>query len=52
MERSYRRFSEAAREAGVSRIYGGIHWRFDVIAGFKQGRDLGEYVADHFFLAS
>lgn len=30
-------------EAAESRIYGGIHWRFDAEAGKKQGRDVAQY---------
>ncbi len=47
--RSFRSFSDAAREAGVSRIYGGIHWDFDNEDGLACGRKVGEYVARHFF---
>ena len=49
--RTFKRFSEAADEAGKSRIYGGIHWEFDNSEGLACGRALGEYVADHFLLA-
>ena len=34
----------AAEEAGMSRIYGGIHWQFDNVEGLNVGRHLGEYV--------
>ncbi len=34
----------AAEEAGMSRIYGGIHWQFDNREGLNVGRRLGEYV--------
>jgi membrane-associated phospholipid phosphatase len=34
----------AAEEAGMSRIYGGIHWQFDNIDGLQVGGNLGEYV--------
>lgn len=36
----------AAEEAGVSRIYGGIHYRFDVDAGLALGRSVGRYVLE------
>jgi hypothetical protein len=36
----------AAVEAGVSRIYGGIHYRFDVDAGLAMGREVGRYVLE------
>jgi membrane-associated phospholipid phosphatase len=42
--RSFTRFSDAAEEAGQSRIYGGIHWQFDNQAGLASGTALGEYV--------
>jgi membrane-associated phospholipid phosphatase len=48
--RSFGRFSAAAEEAGMSRIYGGIHWSFDNSAGLTSGRDLGDYVSRHFLL--
>jgi hypothetical protein len=35
----------AAEEAGMSRIYGGIHWKFDNVDGLKVGKTLGEYVS-------
>src|SRR5262249_12597944 len=39
----------AAKEAGQSRIYAGIHWSFDKAAGENLGRKVGQYVVDHFF---
>lgn len=32
-----------AREAAESRIYGGIHYRFDAEVGIEQGNNIGEY---------
>lgn len=43
--RSYNSFSEAAEEAGMSRIYGGIHWAWDN----TDGATLGANVADNTF---
>jgi hypothetical protein len=37
-------FREAAKEAGMSRLYGGIHYRFDNENGAEAGRRLGEYI--------
>jgi len=34
----------AAFDAAISRIYGGIHYRFDANAGLALGRAIGEYV--------
>ena len=42
VERSYGSFSEAATEACMSRIYGGIHW---IYAG-TDGVEMGEALAD------
>jgi len=42
--RSYLSFSEMANEVAESRIYGGIHFRFDQIAGQAVGRNVGNYV--------
>jgi len=38
--RSYSSFSEAAAEAGMSRIYGGIHYSFDNTGGLALGADV------------
>jgi hypothetical protein len=46
VERSWSTLSEAANEAGQSRIYGGIHWQFDNRAGLFCGRRLADYVFD------
>jgi membrane-associated phospholipid phosphatase len=46
--RSYTSFSQAAAENGASRIYLGIHWQFDNVAGQAQGRDIADYVFRHF----
>jgi len=42
--RSFTSFSQAAAEAGQSRIYGGIHFQYDNQAGLATGRALGEHV--------
>ncbi len=44
--RSFTSFRQAADEAAISRMYGGIHYRAAVEIGVKQGRDLGKFVAD------
>lgn len=46
--RSFTSFSQAAEEAGQSRIYGGIHWQYDNVAGLASGRALGEHVFFNF----
>ncbi|MGB6151260.1 MAG: vanadium-dependent haloperoxidase, partial [Pricia sp.] len=44
--RSFESFRQAADEAAISRMYGGIHYRAAIEVGVKQGRDLGNYVVD------
>lgn len=44
--RSFTSFNQAADEAAISRMYGGIHYRVAVEIGVKQGRDLGEFIVD------
>ena len=46
VSRSYASFSEAAAEAGMSRIYGGIHFMSANTQGLASGARLGEYVFD------
>ncbi len=42
--RSYKSFTEAANEAGISRLYGGIHFRAAIEQGLEQGRCIGAKV--------
>ncbi len=42
--RSYTSFSQAAAEAEESRVYGGIHFQFDVVAGSLAGAAVGQEV--------
>jgi hypothetical protein len=46
--RNYSSLSQAIQENGISRIYLGIHWRFDMTAGIAQGTAIGNYIANHF----
>ncbi len=48
VQRAFNSFSEAAEEAGVSRIYGGIHFNFDNVAGLEAGRAIGNLVVGRF----
>ncbi len=48
-DRTFRSFTQAAEESGMSRIYGGIHFSFDNTAGLKSGGQIGRYVASKFF---
>jgi hypothetical protein len=51
VQRSFNRFTDAAKEAGKSRIYAGIHWSYDCAIGEAVGRKVGQYVVDHYFQA-
>jgi membrane-associated phospholipid phosphatase len=42
--RSFNGFQAAATEAGLSRIYGGVHTRLDHLAGLELGRDVARFV--------
>ena len=42
-ERSFSSFSEAAMECSLSRVYLGIHFRYDSIEGNRLGREIGEF---------
>jgi PAP2 superfamily len=44
--RAFNSFGEAAREVGISRLYGGIHYRRGNEAGLKNGEQVGLYVAE------
>ena len=46
--RSFSSFSSAAAEAGMSRIYGGIHWQFDNTDALQAGTSLGHYVFENY----
>lgn len=42
--RSFTSFRQAAAEAAISRLYGGIHYRMAIEEGITQGRKVGELV--------
>ena len=46
--RSFNAFSEAAWEASVSRVYLGIHFRYDSEEGYALGTNVGEYACENF----
>jgi hypothetical protein len=48
--RSYVSLDACADEVGMSRIYGGIHYRFDNKDGQRSGRAVANYIGDHFLL--
>jgi membrane-associated phospholipid phosphatase len=42
--RSFTSFRQAAEEASVSRVYGGIHYRSGCVNGNKQGKKIAEVI--------
>jgi membrane-associated phospholipid phosphatase len=48
--RSFAGFSAALTEIGMSRIWAGFHWSFDVTAGEALGQSVGDYVFQNFLL--
>jgi hypothetical protein len=48
VERSFASFSAAAAEASQSRIFAGVHFRSDLTSGDRLGRDVADFVLDHF----
>ena len=48
VERSFTSFSAASEEATLSRIFAGQHFRSDLTAGHRLGRDVADFVSDHF----
>lgn len=46
--RSFNNFSEAGLEAAMSRVYLGIHFRYDSEEGYKLGTKIGQYANDNF----
>jgi hypothetical protein len=45
--RSFTNMTQAIRENAESRLYLGIHWRFDLEAGIQSGLGIGEFVVDN-----
>ena len=46
--RSFQSFSAAADEATMSRIFAGVHFRFDLTTGERLGHNVADFVVDHF----
>jgi PAP2 superfamily len=44
--REIKSFREAAQEASISRLYGGIHYRFDLDAGNASGKKIGSTIVE------
>ena len=50
--RTFKSFSSCAEECGISRVYGGIHYRFSNEAGLRAGRKISDYVYNNFLQPS
>jgi hypothetical protein len=48
--RTYKRFSDAARDVVDARVYLGFHFRFADTVARDQGERVGDWVVDHFLL--
>ena len=46
LKRHFKSIDQAAIEVGISRIYGGIHYRAAVSEGRKQGQIIGKYYTE------
>jgi len=46
--RSFDSFAAAAMECAMSRLYLGIHFRYDSLAGNNQGKQVGTYAIENF----
>lgn len=43
-KRSFKSFQQAADEASISRLYGGIHYRAAIENGVVQGKNIGDFI--------
>ncbi len=43
--RSFRSFDAMAKEAGMSKLYGGIHYQFSIETGLQQGREVAQNIS-------
>lgn len=51
-DRSFKSFREAALEASMSRLYGGIHFRSDLERGNEVGQQIGEHIVQRLRIRS
>ncbi|MCO6457078.1 MAG: phosphatase PAP2 family protein [Pirellulaceae bacterium] len=47
VSRTYNSLSEAAAENAASRVFNGVHWRFDGVEGMRAGNAIADYVYDN-----
>jgi hypothetical protein len=51
VDRSFTAFWEAAHEATLSRIFAGVHFRTDLTAGHRLGKEIARFVVGNFLTA-
>ena len=44
---TYGTFGDITKDIDDARVYGGIHFRFDQVAGAHQGKEIGKYIYKH-----
>ena len=44
LQRHFESFQQAADEAAISRLYGGIHFRVAIDQGVIQGSEIGKFI--------
>ncbi len=42
--RQFKSFKQAAEEAAISRLYGGIHYRPSIVNGVLEGKEIGQFI--------
>ena len=45
--RHFNSFMEASKEAAISRLYGGIHYKRACLVGIDQGVNVGNFIMDN-----
>lgn len=44
--RNFKSFNEAAKQAAMSRFYGGIHYKAAIVNGITQGKNVGNFIVE------
>jgi hypothetical protein len=52
IERSFDRLSQAAAENAASRVFNGVHWRFDGSEGVRAGNGIADFIFENWLLPS
>jgi hypothetical protein len=50
IERSFGSLSQAAAENAASRVFNGVHWRFDGTEGVRAGNGIANFIFEHWLL--